>query len=399
MAYRTVARNVRYVTPGSSYSGYPAVFILREIYLLCDWQEMENDGHAAWTSANNVFATPTDLAVSDTEDFVITSASNPFTEAMEGGMVSLMSANDNNRGLYEIIKVASAGRMIVHSMCRIGSWTTETGITGKIHNGGIVDYLASSSYFVMRAPAATGRPLEVKIMRGSGSASYIDLWAYPLGDWFDPPGTPSTPGARTATAKATAVCHGQSVADRYAYFNAYQTDPAGDGLLLHVLMASVNAGGVGRFSRVVAGELEGVHTGDDYPGFVNGSGNSETYENPDYEIESDVFMLDDVNAPITGWPTYWCAGTGYADPHSENPGARPNSAYAQGKAIYWKPPVIMDGGNGGYVRGVLPYYACNDYLPMLFPLDTDYMHVRKGNVIPRISSEDKSLKVAVNETV
>jgi len=378
MADITLARNVAVDTESSTHSGHISLFLLRELYLLGYWQEMEKDSDTGWTSVSNVLAEPSDLIVAASAALEITSASTPFTQAMEGQFISLYASNNVNRGLYKIRKVLSTSKITIEPMCRPDAWVDETGISAKIHNAGKSDYLADSSYFVVRAPSATGRPLEVKV---NCTASTIALTGYPLGDYFTPPGVPSTPGNRTATAQQSGTI-ATSVGS--SYFNAYITDPAGAGLLFHAQIGSPN-----RWIRVASGELEDVATGDSYPGFINMSDSSEY---PDSGTGSDLAMLDDTETPITAHPTYWATGSN-SSAEADSPHRQEYSTRMKGKAPFWKPNVVMENSiAGGYVRGTLPYYACNPNNPTRFPIDPGYIHLRYGVVIPRSSSQDKTIR-------
>lgn len=383
MAFITLARNVRVDTESTTHSAHIALFLLRELYLLGYWQEMEKDSDTGWTAVANILAEPTDLAVAAATELEITSASTPFTGAMDGQFVSLYASDNANRGLYRINKVISSSRLILDTMCRPDPWVDESGISAKIHNAGKSDYLATGSYFVMRAPSATSRPTEVKVTV-SPNAYTVEAVCYPLGDYFSPPGVPSTPGLRTVT-DDTDVSIAQTTGD--SYFNAYITDPAGSGLLHHVQIGSPSF-----WSRLITGELEDVATGDDYPGFVNSSQNAINEEYIDSAIGARLRMLDDTNVPMDFWPTWF--GEDENDNNILNsPHRSEGSLLMKDKAPFWKPNVLAPNvSGGGYVRGTLPYYTCNPNQPVLFPIDTAYFHLRQGVVIPRTSTLDKVLR-------
>lgn len=381
MAYITLARNVGVDTEGSTHSGHIGLFVLRELYLLGYWQELEKSADAAWTSVNNVLAEPTDLEVAAADELIITSPTAPFTQAMEDQFISLYASNNDNRGLYRIKRFVSSSKIILEPMCRPTPWVDETGISAKIHNAGKSDYLIDGSYFVMRAPSATGRPTEVYATAASGR--WIELYGYPLGDWFDPPGVPSTPGARTATAGTGAQIAYSSVR---SYFNAYITDPSGAGLLHHVQIGS------DMWVRLVTGELEDVDTGDDSPGFVNSTDDNAGREYPDSDLGARLHMLNDTDSQMYYWATY-LARAYNDDSAAGNPHRLQYNIVMKGKAPFFKPLVLANSeAAGGYIRGRLPYYVCNPYQPKLFPIDPDYFHIRNGVVIPRMGSADKVLR-------
>lgn len=381
MAFITLARNVRVDTESSTHSGHISLFMLRELFLLGYWQEMEKDADTGWTSVSNILAEPSDLIVAASAPLEITSATTPFTQAMEGQFISLYASNNANRGLYRINKVISTSKITIEAMCRPDPWTDETSITAKIHNAGKSDYLNDTSYFVMRAPSATGRPLEVKVGCGASTVSII---GYPLGDYFNPPGVPSTPGNRTATAEPSNTI---ATSAGYSYFNTYITDPAGSGLLLHSQIGSPN-----RWIRLAAGELEEAVVGDNYPGFVNMSNSATTGEHPDSGPGAELYLLDDTDVQASAWPSYFARGSGSAQ-DDDSPHRQQFNTVMKGKAPFWKPIVLMENVSaGGYVRGRLPYYACNPYQPKLFPIDPAYFHIREGIVIPRTSTLDNTLR-------
>jgi len=383
MAFITLARNVRVDTESSTHSAHIALFILRELYLLGYWQEMEKSTDTGWTSASNVLAEPSDLAVAASTPLEITSASTPFTLAMEGQYISLFASDSSNRGLYRIKSVLSTSRIVVEEMCRPDPWVDESGISAKIHNASKSDYLATGAWFVMRAPSATGRPMEVYVE--ATAADNVSMYGYPLGDWFDPPGTPSTPGSRTVTTGSGGLV---AASGGYSYFNAYITDPAGEGLLHHTQIGTPSM-----WARFVAGELEDVALGDDYPGFVNTSGSNYNYELVDSDYCAAINMLDDTNVGTDFWPT-WMANAGLSGFGSDSsPHRNLLTTRMKGKAPFWKPNVAApNASNGGYIRGTLPYYTCNHYQPLHFPIDPGFFHIRNGIVIPRSSTLDKTLR-------
>lgn len=153
----------------------------REMLLAAGWSEDSNNGDAAW--ANVVIATPADFAVSESLDNIITAPSAPFTQAMadDGDWIVLFSGNDNNRGIYNIIRFIDSQTVEVEATCAPpDGWTTESGISGRIV--GVDDaLLASGAWVLMDSPGAQCQ-LQARIK--CENTTYIYSYARPRGKTF-----------------------------------------------------------------------------------------------------------------------------------------------------------------------------------------------------------------------
>lgn len=342
------------------------LFMMREMYLAGGWQEIEKDADSAWTSASNILLPLSDFAVTIADPQKVTSPTGGFDAAThEGWMLSLFASDGANRGLFNIRSVVNSNTLYVDKRTRPMAWNSdESGITGRIHKASLGDpfTVGGSSYFVVQAPAASGRNLQLRYQFNNGDD--LNLVAYPLGDYL-------TAGSVTS----------QWVWDSYnlgnSSWNGYFSDPAASEFLSGVYVYSNLVG----TRNVFAGELFNVAAGDSNPGFVQ-------YDTDWDDLTRAMYMLNEANVATSFYPSFYVWNT------TSGAGAA-RDRIQEAKRInrdrfkVYNPMVVGENAsNGGFIRGNTPRFYTNYYAPNYDEFGTDFWSMTTGALVPRNGADD-----------
>ncbi|MHA2333078.1 MAG: hypothetical protein ACXAEU_13745 [Candidatus Hodarchaeales archaeon] len=362
-------RNVYFVGPDiNGQIPFEMLWTMRELFLIGRWQEIEKDAHAAWTSVSNVLLELADFAVDDAVQNVITSATGGFTSDMAGGFISLYASIDSNRSLYRIANVIDSNTLAVDGATRLTAWTDETGISGKIHNGGSGARLDTTAYFVMQAPAGSGRSLQVHF--DTSVLTKIEARAYPKGDY-----------TTSATATADVVSTFSNYTDVFR-INAYFPDDAATDYyaMIYAFMGYSND-----WQTWIFGELSDAAVGDDYPGFISYSLGWNFFED-----DAELYMLNETDSQVIFYPTFYK----YKSDLNATTHKRLTQALVRkingGKVKQVQPLVLgEDSAGGGFQRGITPHSFCHvDIADDQF--GSDFWKIAEHSLVPRNGVNDSA---------
>lgn len=425
---------------------------LREMMLAGRWTENSNNGDAAW--ASNILATAADFAVSVSNRQRVTCPSAPFVQAMadDGDFLTLLASNDQNRGVFKIVKFVDTQTVEVDL---IGAppegWKTESGISGRIV--GVYDNLLANGAWVLMDSPNPRSSLQLRLHRFSDSYAYA--YARPKGKTFAGTGdaflgtaptmqltdsagdftpgmvgrnitiagstTPGNDGVFTITgyvdattveymnaagvaevfagtwsvAGISAETTGKSFATYYqadGLFNGRFTDDAFVVNIVHRRDTVTNRG----LFLLEVGDLDGVDPEDTDPGYVYGFFGASFYGavTPNvyvYDTSATVEMLDINNNPIIGYVTHpkYHLQIGAASGWDTKLWLR---TYA-GKGLARRPWVVLDNTLlvGGCVRGKLRHTRWgNRNFETARPMDGagTLIHMGAGLMMPRNGPND-----------
>lgn len=340
------------------------LWMARETYLVGRWTVVDIDSDPNWDSASNILLPLTDFAVAAAVPYQVTSPTGGFTSAHESKMLTLFASNDDIRGIYNVLKVLDSNTLLVDRRTRAGAWPLdESGITGRIHGAARdAPLYNTSSYVVMQAPAASGSSMQVKF-RHNGTTTFY-LRGYPLGDWL-------------TTASATDEWNVAVSSGYYTRVNHYFQDPSA-GLLSLAYYHDTTQG----WRMMTVGELTNTVPGDTNPGFVE-------HWSPDYLTNGPLYMLNELDAPATFYPTFWKRWD--ADDDSDK---RESQIYTLrmngGKVKTFRPMVIGENTtDGGFLRGVDPRtFVHQNVSGAIDAFGTDWWYMGDHCIVPRDGAND-----------
>jgi hypothetical protein len=363
-------RNLYAYNGGASSALAERIFLwmAREAFLVGRWTVADIDADPAWDSASNILLPLTDFAVTAATPYQVTSATGGFTSSHESKMLTLFAADDNIRGIYNVLKVLDSNTLLVDPRTRAGAWPSdESSITGRIHEAARNDPLDSTaSYVVMQAPAASGSNLQVRFYHNGTTEFRVQ--GYPLGDYLT-----------TANGTDQGVMY-HSNAAYYTRMNYYFKDPT-SGLLAsaHYYTSSATY----TWTSGYFGELTGVVAGDTNPGFVQHLSDLAGLTNP-------VYMLNEVNVPASFYPMWWKRWDA-DDADNDKRESQPLTLRMNGGKVKTFRPMVLgeNTADGGFMRGVDPRTFTHDKVSgAIDEFGTDWWYMGDHTIVPRDGVND-----------
>jgi hypothetical protein len=344
------------------------IWVFREMFELAGWTEVYKTTNSAWESGSNIVLTIGDATVAAATPYKITSTTGGFTSSHVDECITLKATTDANKGIYRITNVIDSNNLYIDPATGpIGGWTDEGSITAEIHKCGQPVILGTNTELVMQAPASSGSSLQI-YMKVTSLGYAFDFYALPKGDWD---------GARTATETVTVSMNASSVRTRVNMYADGQN-------ILIFLYHNV----AGRYI-ICAGELTNVVTGDDYPGFITVGDSWDMFLSSDL---SRVYMLDDADNPIKGYPMGMMSAYSGGDYFDRTSGRRTING---GRTRLESPLIFMqDVSTGGYPRGKLPILKmANNSYESFRQLDSSNLnlHISDGTVIIGNGVNDRAI--------
>lgn len=367
-------RNVRLDDGGSSSTHIDRQFLwmLWEIFLLGRWQEIDKTVSTVWTDPANVLldkgidSGTADLAVLSANSHQITSASGGFDAGLhEGKIISLYATDDSNRGMYNIRRVIDANTILVDVRTRGATWVDESSMSGRIHVGSSGAPFSSTEYFVMQAPAASGRNLQVHISHNSTTSLFVT--GYPKGDWLT---------LKTATTTETIdIVYNGSI---YRW-NAFLADAAASEFYAHIYAYD----NTDIWRRIIVGELTDVAVGDTDPGFVH---TNVVWSSLDDNGEHQ--MINEFDVPIECFPAFYKRARALDEENKREQQLAARKING-GLAKVFRPIVLAeDTADGGFVRGNVPYEFCNYHYTDFDEFTSTRWKMGQHVVVPRNGADD-----------
>lgn len=345
------------------------LWMAREAFLVGRWTVADIDSDPAWDSASNILLPLADFAVAAATPYQVTSTTGGFTSSHESKMLTLFAANDNIRGIYNVLKVLDSNTLLVDPRTRAGAWPSdESGITGRIHEAARNDPLDSTaSYVVMQAPAASGSSLQVRFAHNGTNNFYVR--GYPLGDYLT---------TANGTDQGT-IIHASSA--YYLRMNYYFKDPASGLLASAHYWDSYSSGSNWKSGHY--GELTGTVVGDVNPGFVQHQDNVEGMLNP-------MYMLNELNAPTSFYPMWWKRWDADDSDNDKRESQPLTLRMNGGKVKTFRPMIVGENtADGGFMRGADPRTFTHDKVSgAVDEFGTDWWYMGNHTLLPRDGVND-----------
>lgn len=338
--------------------------VLREMFLAGRWTDGTFTNKTEYD--NNIALTLSDCEVSSSVTGQITSTTGGFSGLSSNYLITLLAANDNNRGVYRIFKVINDNTIIVRSPPPDG-WTTETGISARFCQCGETDPIANSNVFTMVPPSGL---MEPRFYTTNGYNFIVNAY----------PDSYSGGHAVSGDSGVLTVSYLRNAAYLNAYFSG--TDPT-------VIFYFSEVASTIRYFCV--GELEGVETGDNYPGYLFFDAWTSVTNDYDHYNDINVNMINHALAPIS------FKFMGMSRQISENASGNyrqldMNNRLINKKAKLEKPWVFEPSANGGYPRGkVGAIRLTNRHWEKLRAMGGDglWRHMNGGMCFPMNGLNDK----------
>lgn len=337
----------------------------REIMLAGKWTEVYKTNATEWDA--NITLTLADAAVSGAAPLRITSPTGGFT-GYAGQGITMLSSNDENRGVFRIAAVISDNELAIELGCAPpNGWTTETGISCRLFDWGNDDPLTNATILDMAPPSGTN-----ELYTTFASGYYVDFFAYPDG---------YQAGAGHPTNIKEFIV---SSNDKRCYFNAYFD--GGPNALIYAFTENTNF-------IIIVGELDDVEVGDTYPGFLSVALNS--FDPFLLNQLSDVNMIDSAS-PTTKLKYQPMALVDSGDKQASSAittrySYKLGTRLVNGKARLQKPWVYEGTTLGGFVRGRIPHYRLTNWNWEQFrPMDSarSWLHLKTGFAVPMNGGND-----------
>ncbi|MGW8180608.1 MAG: hypothetical protein ACWGQW_17890, partial [bacterium] len=283
-----------------------------------------------------------------------------------GKYITLMSTvNDVNRGVFYIKYTIDDNNIMVENPPPQG-WTTETGISGRLFNDGRTDAISDNNYVCAVPPSGV---LVLRFTSNNGYSHYE--YVYPNGF----PGGTHTGGHSIFSLGYTT--HEMLLS---AYF-----DGGPNGWIL-----ANDLGAPTYWNIYIFGELEGVASGDIYPGFAMGHSLLEIVGD-DTLYDINLSMLDELLQPSTFQIALFNEGTqtlAVSPPYQTHLDKRVIDERAK-----LEKPWVYAGGSvyGGYPRGKIPHLRfTNRHWEKWRAMDSsyDWFHLAAGLCLQMMGEDD-----------
>jgi len=356
----------------SGWAGYlfwsRSLVVIREMFLAGRWTDGTFTNKTEYD--NNIVLALSDCAVSSSSAARITSTTGGFSALNTNYLITLLAANDENRGVYRIFKILNDNEIEVRNPPPDG-WTTETGISGRLFESGNGDPIANNNTFSMIPPSGTNEP---RFYTQNGYNLYLQC--YPDG----------MSGGHNVGTDTTTFQVSYTATD--GYLNAYFS---GDGpeAVFYASTPSYN------LAYVVYGELEGAASGDTYPGYMFEDVWVAITVAADTYNDINVYMIDHTPAALA----FKFAGLSRASNEYQSADFRQmdlNCRSVGHKAKLEKPWVYNGDANGGYPRGkVGTIRLTNKYWEVLRPVGSAglWRHVGNGICFPMNGPNDPPMHI------
>lgn len=340
------------------------VFMWREAALAAGWQILSDGGNPAWTDPSNVYLELTDVELDSLAATEVYSATGGFTSGMEGKIISIYG-NDQNRGMYNVRRYIDTNTILIDERCRYAAWTDETGISVKVHNGG-VGTPPENGNVTFAAPSGSGKEtMYWNIYAGSGNTVNWYMRARPLGDTIYTSTLSDVVGYSTQDFRFNAFFGDTSATHFYSVIYAYDS--------------------AGWWHATCLGEVSSRAVGDDRGGFIQQLVSTTDW---DVGIESPMYMLSELSAPISAYPMYYKYGL---DANVDSMRERTNLAQRinSGRAKTFRPLVMTEHSpEGGYMKGLHPMEFCHSGWPDFEEFAGSYWKLGSNVLVPKNGSTD-----------
>lgn len=356
-------RNVR-VDMNANYTFVKCmVFMWREAALVAGWQIIYDGGNSAWTDPANVYLELSDVALDSLAATEVYSATGGFTSGMVNKIISIYG-NDQNRGMYNIKRYIDTNTILIDQRCRVAAWADETGISVKVHNGG-VGAPPESGNVTIAPPSGTSRLCRFNMYAGSGNATTYYTRVDPKGN-----------GLYAATTTYTV---GYSTQD--LRWNAFFADD----LASHFYMLYAAYDGAANWQSACFGEVSSRAVADTGSGFTQ-----QLCDGTDWSVGLEAAMqsTNDLDATIACYPMFYKDGQGVS---ADSMRERANLAQKinGGRAKTFRPLIMAENSpEGGFIRGIHPMEFCHSGWPNFEEFAGAYWKMGSNILIPKNGASD-----------
>lgn len=338
------------------------VFMWREAALAAGWQITADGGNSAWTDPANILLELSDVSLSSLAATEVYSATGGFTSGMVGKIISIYG-NDQNRGMYNIRRYVDTNTILIDERCRVASWADETGISVKVHNGGVGAPPENGSV-IIAPPLVSGKTSEWQMYAGTGNVTSFYTRARPVTGLVTDSHT-YTVGYNTTDLRYNAFFADHTSAHFYGLFVVFDS--------------------AGNWRGGCFGEVSSRAVGDDRGAFMQ-----KLVDGTDWNVglESPMYMLNELSAPISCYPAYYKDGL---DVSADAMRERANLAQRinGGRAKSFRPLVLAENSpDGGYMAGLHPMEFCHSGWSNFDEFAGSYWKMGSNILIPKNGVDD-----------